>query len=568
VPDKKKPTGLIYGLEETPPLGITVFNGIQHVGLIAINLVHPVLVFRAAGVGVDAIGNLLAVGMMVLGIATFLQVRRWGPVGSGYMCPATFTATYFVPSLLAARAGGLPLVFGMTVFAGLLEAFIAPLLNRLRAIFPPEVSGVVIITLGMAAGISGLRTVLGATATPVSVAEWWVAGITMVAMIALNVWGKGALRMLCALIGLVIGYAAATFAGLIGADIAAVENAAWLGVPSLAGLSLSFDLALALPFAIASIAAAMKAAGTITVCQRINDVNWVRPDMGSVTRGVLADGASTMLAGACGAVGTNTSTPAVGVSQAAGVTSRVVAYACGVIFLVLGFLPKLTALLAVMPRPVMLAALLFSVAFIIVNGLQIVTSRLMDIRRTLLVGLALTAGFSVEVFPELPGIAPAVVAPIFGSSIVFATVVALVLNLMFRAGVRQTARLTLDRGEVDNQKIQDFLTAQAAAWGARPDVANRAIFGAIQLVDVVAEEFRTEGPIVIEASFDEFNLEVRVLYSGEMPEFLDTRPTNEEILENPDGSKLLGGFMLRRNADRVRADRKDGLTRVHFHFDH
>src|SRR6185295_8870402 len=103
-------------------------------------------------------------------------------------------------------------------------------------------------------------------------------------------------------------------------------------------------------------------------------------------RGVLADGASTALAGAAGALGTNTSTPSVGLAAATGVASRKVAYAVGAMFLVLGLLPKLTALLAVMPRPVMVASLVFTVAFILINGMQVMNARMLDARRTLVVG--------------------------------------------------------------------------------------------------------------------------------------------------------------------------------------
>ena len=99
----KKPANIIYGVEESPPLAVTVFNGIQHVGLIAINLVYPLLVFRVADTPVQAVTNLLAIGMLVLGAATFVQALRLGPVGSGYMCPATFSASYFPASPPPAR---------------------------------------------------------------------------------------------------------------------------------------------------------------------------------------------------------------------------------------------------------------------------------------------------------------------------------------------------------------------------------------------------------------------------------------------------------------------------------
>lgn len=72
------------------------------------------------------------------------------------------------------------------------------------------------------------------------------------------------------------------------------------------------------------------------------------------------------LAGLLGAVGTNTSTPAVGLAAAIGVESRPVAYAVALLFVLLAFFPKLTALLAIMPRPVMVAALLFTATFIII----------------------------------------------------------------------------------------------------------------------------------------------------------------------------------------------------------
>jgi xanthine/uracil permease len=79
--------------------------------------------------------------------------------------------------------------------------------------------------------------------------------------------------MFCALLGLFVGYVAAALAGLVDANAMSVVVAApWFALPSVY-LSWSFDLALAAPFAIASVAAAMKAVGTITVCQKMNDAD-------------------------------------------------------------------------------------------------------------------------------------------------------------------------------------------------------------------------------------------------------------------------------------------------------
>ena len=565
----RRPANIVYGLEDSPPPHVTVFNGVQYVGLIAINLVYPLLVFRAAETPAQLVGSLLAIGMLVLGLATFLQARRLGPVGSGYMCPATFTATYLGPSLLAVQVGGLPLLFGMTLFAGLLEVVLAPLLNRLRPIFPPEVSGLVIFVIGLSGGIAGLRAMLGEKAAPVSTEEWWIAGVTLGTMIALNVWGKGMARMLCALIGLAIGYIAAGFAGLLAVgNIRTIAEAPWTGLPSFGHLSWSFDISMVVPFAIAAVAAAMKAVGTIAVCQRMNDADWVRPDMRSITRGVLADGVSTAVAGVAGALGTNTSTPAVGLAAATGVASRKVAYAVGAIFLLLGFFPKLTALLAVMPRPVVVASLLFAVTFIMINGLQVMSSRMLDARRTLVVGLAIVAGTAVEVFPTLSATAPDAARPLIGSSLVFSTLIALLLNFLFRIGVKQTATFKVESAPVQAEKLEQFMETNGATWGARRDVIDRAKFNLAQSLEVIVDSCEPQGPVEVTATFDEFNLDLRVSYVGPPIELPMRRPTNEEIMESEEGQRRLAGFMLRRYADRVAATHKSGRSTILFHFDH
>jgi len=142
------------------------------------------------------------------------------------------------------------------------------------------------------------------------------------------------------------------------------------------------------------------------------------------------------------------------------------------------------------------------------------------------------------------------------------------LNLLFRIGVKKTASLTIEPHAVDPQKIETFFQSQGATWAARPDIVKRASYGTIQLVDAVTADYWREGPIVVEASFDEFNLDVRILYTGDEMRFPDTRPSLAQIRDSAEGAQLLAGFMLRRNADRIRSESNAGRSRVVFHFDH
>jgi len=312
----------------------------------------------------------------------------------------------------------------------------------------------------------------------------------------------------------------------------------------------------------------MKAVGTIAVCQRMNDADWVRPDMHSASRGVLTDSVTTMIAGIAGAAGTTTSTPSVALASATGVASRYVAYAIGGLFVLLGLTPKLATLLAVMPRAVMVAALLFTIFFIVVNGLQVITSRLLDGRRTLVIGVAIVAGIAIEVFPVITLRAPSALVPLVGSSFVFSTLIALMLNLLFRIGVKKTASLQVEGPPVDPETLEQFMETNGATWGARRDVIDRAKFNLAQSLEVVLDSCDPQGPVAIAATFDEFNLDLRVSYIGPPIELPMRRPTNEEIMESEEGQRLLAGFMLRRYADRVSATHRNGRSTVLFHFEH
>jgi NCS2 family nucleobase:cation symporter-2 len=328
------------------------------------------------------------------------------------------------------------------------------------------------------------------------------------------------------------------------------------------------DATLALPFAVAAIAATLKVIGNVTTSQKANDADLVRPDMRSIAGGVTADGLGSMVAGALGAHGLNSSTPVVGLASATGVTSRKVAYAVAAILLAFAFMPKLALLFALMPRPVAGAALVFSSTFIVVNGLELISARLLDARRTLVIGLALVFGLAVEVFPGLIAVLPPAARVALGTSLVLGTVVGLGLNLLFRIGLKKTVSMSVQPEAVDRAAIGQFMDVQGAAWGARRDVLERAKFNLEQSIETIVGSGVARAPLVVEASFDEFNLDLRVTYEGVPLELPEKRPTTEEIIESEDGERKLAGYMLRRLADRVAATRRGGRSTILFHFDH
>ena len=565
----KRPQGITYWVDDKPPLGVTVLSGLQHVGLVSIFLLVPVLVCREAGLAPEKIVDVLSLSMLVLAAGPLLQCFGRGGVGSGFLCPQIFAAPYLPAAMLALNAGGLPLMYGMTIFAGAVEVGVSRLFRPLRPYFPPEVAGFVVLMIGVTIGMLGFRSLFGTGAIHPSTASLAVAAITLVTIIALNIWTRGATKIFCALIGMVVGYLSAGILGVLpAADLVRLRAAPLLRLPDTGHLQWAFDASLIVPFAVAAVAASLRAMGDVTICQKTNDAAWTRPDMRTISGGALANGVCTALAGLLGTVGANTSTSNVGLAAATGVTSRRVAWAIGGIFLLLAFMPMGATVFVIMPGAVVGATLVFVSCLVFINGLTIITSRMLDARRTFVIGLSFMLGLAVDVLPRVFADLPPALRLFTSSSLLLGTLSALLLNVVFRIGVKRTVTLAVEPGQADPERIEQFLRAQGAAWGARPDVIGRAVFAANQLVEAVTENCWKSGPLSLQASFDEFNLDLRLSYQGEPLEFPDRRPADREIRETDEGMRRLAGFMLRHNADRIRSEMQDAMATVHFHFDH
>ena len=152
----KKPAALSYGLEERPPAMVTWISALQHVGVCSIFMVYPLIIARQARLPAGQITNILQLGFLVLAIAALLQALPRGPIGSRLLAPTIFTGVYLAPSLLAVKAGGMPLVWGMTIFAGVVEVVLSRFWSRLRPFIPPESAGLVVFLVGTIVGLAAL----------------------------------------------------------------------------------------------------------------------------------------------------------------------------------------------------------------------------------------------------------------------------------------------------------------------------------------------------------------------------------------------------------------------------
>lgn len=566
----KRPPDLIYSVDEEPPLPTSLLLGLQHVFLITISLIFPVVIVRSIGGTPQEAEFMVSMSMLAAGVGTVLHALNRRGVGSGYLCPSLCGPSFLSASLLAANVGGLHLLFGMTAVAGSFEVLLSRFIHRLRVLFPPEVTGLVVAMVGISVIPTALANFMGRGGSDAAteIPELEVALLTLGTMVGISVWSRGRLRLYSVLVGMTIGYLASIYFGILTSDhITLFTEAPLAAVPHLDYFGWSFDAALLLPFIVAITCSTLKTIGDITTCQKINDADWKRTDMKNVSQGILADGLSAVFGGLVGTMGQSTSSSNIGLSIGTGATSRRIAFAIGGLLAFLAFLPKLAMVFVVMPEPVMGATLIFSVSFMIVAGFQIIMSRMLDARRTFLVGIPLIMGLSVDALPGLYDAVPPILAPVFSSSLSLAAVLVVLLNLLFRIGVSKRVRLVLRPGVDDADSIFNFMERQGAAWGARREVIYRAISATNELFEAVGSAGLAEGDVDLDVSFDEFNLDVVARYRGEPPALPSRRPDVVELL-GEETSAGLAGFMMTRYANSVRVDTKDGACRIRLHFDH
>ena len=336
----------------------------------------------------------------------------------------------------AAWLGGLPLMRGMTIAAGLFEVVFARAIRRLGFLFPPEITGLVVLMVSVSLVPLGTSKFLGITYPdePIAQLSPAIAAATLLTMIGINVWSRGTLRLYSVLIGMIAGYGLSMATGLFGREqLADLARSPWIAIPQIDGmLDVSFSWTLLPAFLIVSITGALKSMGNLTMCEKVNDANWKAPDLDRIGGGLMADSFAVTVSGLLGGMASDTSASNVALSSASGATSRSIGYAAGALFVLLGFSPKISGLLSVMPTPVAGAILIFVTSFMVLSGIQIVLSSKVDAQKVFVVGVAFVFGLSLDILPGLYAGITGWVRPLFSSSLTLATVIAVVLNQVLR----------------------------------------------------------------------------------------------------------------------------------------
>ena len=309
----------------------------------------------------------------------------------------------------------------------------------------------------------------------------------------------------------------------------------------------------------------------MTTCQRINDADWKRPDLRSIQGGVLADGIGCAVGGVLGVVGMGSAPSLVGVSQASGATSRVIAFAVTGLCAVLACTPKLAAVFLALPESVVGAGLVFTASFMVAGGIQIIATRELDARKTFVVGVALMLGLSRAMFPEYYVALHPALRALTGSLLSVAMLSAITLNLVFHVGLRRTTTLVLEvagKAEAAHAALGEVMKRSAESWKVDRDAVERARAVVEQAIHLIQDGRLADGPITVKMAYDATTLEVALEYQGDLLSLPAHRPVTEEnLVEEQPFVNGLSGFLVGVYPDRVRTSTDDGRCRVSLVFD-
>ncbi len=427
-------------VDAVPPPGRLALLGLQHVlvmyaGAVAV----PLIVGRALMLSPAETGLLISADLFACGIATLLQTL--GVPGIGIRLPIMMGVTFasVAPMLAIIEAGQqagqpgnetLAFIYGAVIVAGICGFVLAPFISRLARLFPPVVTGTVILVIGISLVRIGIDWAAGGRATapdygaPVHLA---VAGLVLVAILALMKYTRGLVRSSAILIGVAIGCLVAAALGLT--DFGAVGTAPWLRVvlPLQFGPP-RFDAAAAVSMCLVMIVVMIESFGMFLAVGTIVERPASRADL---TRGLRADAVGTLIGGFFNTFPYTSFSQNVGLISVTGIRSRHVCAAGGIIMLLLGLSPKLAATMASVPAFVLGGAGLVMFGMIAATGIRILAG--VDYVRNrdnqLVVAVSLGVGMIPLVSEKFFQFAPAVLSPLLHSGILLATVSAVGLNV-------------------------------------------------------------------------------------------------------------------------------------------
>ena len=441
-------TSTVHPVDEQLPAPRLIPLALQHVlvmyaGAVAV----PLIIGRALKLSPEDVAFLISADLFACGLATLVQSVGFPGVGIRLpvMMGVTFASVGPMLAMAAAPEVGLLGIYGSVIAAGIFGILVAPFVSRLLPLFPPVVTGTIIMVIGISLMRVGINWAGGGLPMFTKVVDGQpmqfanpnygaldglaIALFVMLVILGLIKWGKGFLANVAVLLGIIAGAVVAAALGKM--SFAKVGSAAWVDIvlPFHFGVP-QFHLVPIVTMCIVMVVVMIESLGMFLA---LGEITGSTIDQDALTKGLRADGVGTLLGGIFNTFPYTSFSQNVGLVGVTGVRSRWVTACGGVIMLILGLLPKMSALVEAVPQVVLGGAGLVMFGMVAATGARILTNVDFKTNRYNLFVVAISVGFGMIplVAPNFFRQLPHELHPLLESGILLAAVVSVLLNAFF-----------------------------------------------------------------------------------------------------------------------------------------
>ncbi len=421
--------GSIYELDGKVELKQAIPLGIQHVLAMFLGNISPLIIICGMlDMALDLKTVLIQNAMFIAGVVTLVQLYPVWKVGAKLPIVMGTSSGFIGTAKAIGAAYGYGALMGASFIGGIFEMVLGMFIKPLRKLFPPVVTSLVIISIGLSLLPVGINYFGGGNgAADFGSINHLMVGTFVIVVIVIMKQFKGFLNNASILIGIAAGYILAIVLGMV--DFTQVNDAAWFALPHFMPVPFEFNLEAIIAMGIMFIA---------TTVETIGDVSGITN--GGLDReatdeelqgGVLADGFGSLLASIFGVLPNTSFSQNVGLVAVTKVVNRFVIMTGAVFLILCGFCPKLSAIFSVMPQSVLGGAAVIMFAMILVSGIQSLMRIDLDDRNGLIIALAIGLGVGIGNVPAVLDQLPTWVGNIFAQNgIIMTFVIATVLNLI------------------------------------------------------------------------------------------------------------------------------------------
>jgi xanthine permease len=419
--------------------------GLQHLlAMYSGSVLVPILIGASLHFSSEQMTYLVSIDIFMCGVATALQIFSNKIFGIGLPVVLGCAVQAVAPLILIGQKFDFQTMYGAIIAAGLFVFLIGGFFAKLRKLFPPLVTGTLITVIGLSLIPVAFQNLGGGSTTAKdfgSMTNLAVGAFTVLLILAFNVWGRGFVRSIAILIGLIGGTVLAGFLGMV--SFAPVAEASWFHVPTPFYFGVPhFEWSSIVTMILISLVSMVESTGVFFA---LGDVVERKIESEDLKKGYRAEGLAVLLGGIFNTFPYTTFSQNVGLVQLSGIKTRKPVMFSALFLILLGLLPKIGALATIIPSPVLGGAMLVMFGMVAVQGIRMLQQVDFHNDKNLLVAaVSIGLGLGVTTQPEIVQALPETLQLLFGSGILMASVSAVLLNWIFNSKTPQPELETKD----------------------------------------------------------------------------------------------------------------------------